>query len=558
MRALTVVGFLFAVVALWAVTQSPSSSFDSQPHDASLGQGEKGGRSVDEKRALAIAFVQQQMNEFPIPGLTLSVVYKNETVIAQGFGTKQIGHTNTPVTASTLFQIGSYTKTFTALGIAKLVDDGRVQWNDPVKQHLPWFQLIDKYAEKYTTLADLLAMNSVLGAFEGDLALDFAQYETERKVVEHLAFLDTTRPLRAGYAYSNLNFVVLGQVIEHMTNQTWFNFIKTTYLDPLGMDETFGAPGDATDRDDLAYGHFSCNRHVIGPYSLLNSTQVAVLAGSPYDASGSIVSSANDLSKLARFLLARGHGILTSPHLIDDMTTGHTVLQDMVIMPMDDADLLGYSIAMDGNVVAAGYAIDTVGDVMFGFDFYTKNGDMFAFKQRNGFVPSQSLGVTMAINVQDQSAPSSTFLLDRMRSYVLGIFLDIPMVDLDNMWTHAVAHGNAIQPHDIECDAHVYANQPWAVPSLTIPPDAKATLVGTYTTVASPGYYGNMTVAMLGNGDVALQYGAFRAPLVATTNPTAFIWAIQVAGSTWTVTATDLTSKPTTLTVAGVDFVRYG
>ncbi|KAF0704493.1 hypothetical protein As57867_007318, partial [Aphanomyces stellatus] len=91
MRALYIVGFLFAVVTLWAVTTSPPQSNDSHG-TISTGQGipAQTNRSVAEKRAMAIAFVEKQMQEHPIPGLSLSVVYKNETVIAQGFGTKQV------------------------------------------------------------------------------------------------------------------------------------------------------------------------------------------------------------------------------------------------------------------------------------------------------------------------------------------------------------------------------------------------------------------------------------------------------------------------------------
>ncbi|KAF0715134.1 Aste57867_3550 [Aphanomyces stellatus] len=548
MRALTVVGFLFAVVALWAVTQSPSSSFDSQPHDASLGQGDKGGRSVDEKRALAIAFVQQQMHEFSIPGLTLSVVYKNETVIAQGFGTKQVGKTDTPVTASTLFQIGSYTKTFTALGIAKLVDDGRVQWNDPVKQHLPWFQLADKYAEKYTTLGDLLAMNSVLGAFEGDEIWPFGVYASEKAAIQHLANYTTTRPLRAGFAYSNLNFEVLGQVIEHMTNQTWFNFIKSTYLDPLGMHETFGAPGDAT--GDLSSGHVACNHHEIGPFDLTKPTLATISPTFPYLAAGSILSSANDLSKLSHFLLHKGHGILRSPSVVETMTTGHVVHSDLVVVPLTAADMSGFTFHADGNVLAAGYGFDFAGDVMYGYDFFAKNGDTAAFVQRNGFVPSEGLGVVLAMNVRNVAIPGSatSFILDRMRSYVMGVFLDISQSQLEATYHQAIAHANAFQPDDtITCDAHFFGGQPWEVPGVTIPAYTKVKLVGTYISTKQPGYYGKATVTMQGDA-LMLQYGVVKKPLIATKDDTTFIWAVEVGAATMEVTVAGLNTTTPSLT----------
>ncbi|KAG9409969.1 hypothetical protein AC1031_017999 [Aphanomyces cochlioides] len=234
MRALVLVGLIFAIIAFWAITLTSINSKESSDKTYETSQRDDNKiKSIEEKKAAAIAFVEKQLQDKPIPGLILSVVYKNQTVIARGFGTKQAGNPNAPVTASSLFQIGSYTKTLIAVAIAKLVDDGFVKWNDPVKQHLPWFRLQDKYAEKYTTLADLLAMNSVFGAFQGDVVWEMSTYPTERELVEHLVFFNTTRPLRAGYAYSNLNFEVLGQVIEAVTTQTWFSYLRRSILDPL-------------------------------------------------------------------------------------------------------------------------------------------------------------------------------------------------------------------------------------------------------------------------------------------------------------------------------------
>ncbi|KAG9400960.1 hypothetical protein AC1031_009684 [Aphanomyces cochlioides] len=125
--------------------------------------------SLDDKTAKAVTSIEVQMKRYSIPGIALSVVYKNETILAHGFGTKAHGHADIPVTADTMFQIGSFTKTFITLAIAKFVDDGKMQWSDPVKQNLAWFSLQDKYAGQYTTLGDLLAMNSVFGACEGDV-----------------------------------------------------------------------------------------------------------------------------------------------------------------------------------------------------------------------------------------------------------------------------------------------------------------------------------------------------------------------------------------------------
>ncbi|KAF0691705.1 Aste57867_17117 [Aphanomyces stellatus] len=491
---------------------------------------------------MAIAFVQKQLLENPaIPGAYLSVVYQNKTVIATGFGTKQYGNENTPVTGHSIFQIGSFSKTFIALGIGKLVDEGRMNWLDPVKQHLPWFQLKDKYAEQHTTLADLLAMNSVFGDHEGDMALILGAFSSERNLVERLAVYNTSRPLRAGYIYANLNFEILGQVIEHVTNQPWFTFIKTTYLDPLGMNETFGRPMDVTNVDDLSGGHFACNDQVLGPYNL-TSSMTATTAGADFLAAGSILTSANDLAKFSHSLLNHGRGILKSPQIIQDMTTGHNVLPNFV----NGVDVRGKSFHPDGSVKAAGYGLDTVGNVMYGYDYYDKGGATMAMTHHNGFVPSQGLGVTLGVNVRWDSGEDNA-LLERMRSYVLGIFLDVPQTTLDATWNEALAQSHP--PQGLECDAHFYGGQPSGV---SIPEATQTLLVGTYVATESPRYNGNLTVFKQGQ-DLMLHYGAYTKPLLGNKqDPTTFVWTVDFSASNLPFMLTGFNSSAQALTLPGV------
>ncbi|CAK4586382.1 unnamed protein product [Aphanomyces euteiches] len=406
MKSLYLVGFIFAVVALWAVYL---------PHNAAGESNElHSSRTLSEKKAMTLAFVERMLKEYPLPGVMLSVVYKNETVLAQGVGTTQFGREDTPVAAHTFFQVGSFTKTFTALGIAKLIDEGRMLWNDRVKQHLPWFQLQDKYAEKYTTLADLLSMNSVFGR------------------VENLAYYNTSdRPLRAGYAFSNLNFEILGQVIEYATNMTWFDFVKVSILDPLGMNETFGRTGDASPRNELSSGHFSCK-------------------------------------------------------------------------------------------------------LLFGYDFYMKNGGTPSFHLANGFVSSEGLGVVVGTNVieMDSIPTTNTNLGEAMRSYIMGIFLDIPQDELEAMWTAYVSQFARME-HELSCDPFIFQGKPRK----------------------TPGYYGNATIFRQ-DSNLILQYGAYSGPLFATEDPSTLIWDVDYNDGTIAFILSKLNTRQPQLAYKDLTFVR--
>ncbi|KAF0719632.1 Aste57867_894 [Aphanomyces stellatus] len=541
MRALVAVGLVFAAITLWAVTFSSPT-----PLLAPSATSPPVRRTVAEKRAHAVAFLEAQLAANPtVPGVALSIVYEHETVLVQGFGTTHFGQSDTPVTAHTLFQIGSYTKTLVALGIAKLVDDGFVAWSDPVKYHLPSFQLQDKYAERYTTLGDLLAMNSVLDG--GDLAWVLGVAPSEAALVQRLAEYNTTRPLRSGYLYANLNFEILGQVIEAVANHShWFDYLRAAILTPLNMTETYGRPADAP-TSALAAGHLTCGSHVLGPYSLVESIHVMLSPRNDYLAAGSIVSSAADLAKLSHFLLSNGHPVFQSTETLDAMTTGHVVLGDFVVAPLDAASRFGYSYSRDGNVVASGYGFDVVGDILFGFDYFSKSGDTRAFKQRNGFVPSRGLGVSLVTNYQPSDVTTS-FFLDRIRSYVMGVFLDVPQDALDAM---LLAGGT---DPGTECDAHYFGHASWDQ-GLVVPAAVQTLLVGTYAFTESPAFYGPVHIFVT-KTTLMLHSGEYTFPLYPV-SPTSFVWGFENGVMTFTLDiVVRRRDNTTTITFLGMEMMR--
>ncbi|KDO20261.1 hypothetical protein SPRG_14397 [Saprolegnia parasitica CBS 223.65] len=482
-----------------------------------------GGRSLQDKKAEAIAFIHDQMATHALPGLALAVVYKNETIIASGFGTKQYGNDTNAVTADTIFQIGSFSKTFIALGIGKLVDEGRLHWDDPVKLRLPWFQLNDKYAEEYTTLGDLLAMNSVFASGQGDEAWMLGGVD-ERAAVRAAAYLDTDgRPLRPGYAYANMNYEILGQVIEHQTNQTWSQYLHTTFFTPLGMTHTYGAVREVPSSGDLSFAHYHCNKLVAGPFDQSASPEV-VLNGNDYIAAGSIVSSAGDLAIFSKFLLSKGAGVFRSPAIVDTMITGHNINTMFSAL----GPFMGYAYDADGDALTAGYGFDAVGDIMYGYQYFDKGGDTFAFKTRNGFIPTEDLGVVLLSNSEGRGgAFSDSWIEDRIRTYLLGIFLDVPQATLKATYESARAIADASQP-STPCDAHLFQGSPWSSVGSPVPTSDRRALVGTYVSAASPAFYGTLTLSE-GNGSLLLHYGRDTAPVLVKEDG-GYLWTTATAG----------------------------
>src|SRR5262245_31114861 len=107
------------------------------------------------------AFIESAMKDWRVPGLGLAVVRDGEVVLARGYGVRALGKTDA-VDADTIFAIGSSSKAFTAACVGLLVDQKKVDWDDPVTKHLPWFELHDAYATRDLTVRDLLTHRSGL------------------------------------------------------------------------------------------------------------------------------------------------------------------------------------------------------------------------------------------------------------------------------------------------------------------------------------------------------------------------------------------------------------
>jgi CubicO group peptidase (beta-lactamase class C family) len=98
----------------------------------------------------------QAMQQWRVPGLALGVVKEGKLIYAKGYGFRDLEH-KLPVNTNTLFPIGSISKSFTSLAFAMLNDDGKVDWDKPVRDYLPEFQLYDAVASERATPRDLFS-----------------------------------------------------------------------------------------------------------------------------------------------------------------------------------------------------------------------------------------------------------------------------------------------------------------------------------------------------------------------------------------------------------------
>jgi CubicO group peptidase (beta-lactamase class C family) len=248
LTALTTTCCGLAVVAVVAAVVASLAA--AEPAAARAAEPNAGGGAYDD----IDAYLRERMSSLDIPGMATAIVEGEEVAHVRGFGKARPGG-ETPA-AATPFGIGSLTKSFTALAVMQLVEAGRIELDAPVTTYLPWFRLADREASARITVRQLLNQTSGLPQLPGMVLLadfDDRPDATERQV-RGLATLTLARAPGSSFEYSNLNYNILGLIIEAASGETYAAYLQRHVFDPLDMRHTYTSLA-AAQRDGLAVGH---------------------------------------------------------------------------------------------------------------------------------------------------------------------------------------------------------------------------------------------------------------------------------------------------------------
>jgi len=193
--------------------------------------------------------INKAMADLKVPGLALAVVKGKEVIFLKGYGLRDVEN-KLPMTPDTLLAIGSATKAFTTFALARLADEGKMSWDQPVRTYIPWFKLSDQVITERITPRDLVTHRS--GLPRHDL-LWYNNYQaTREELVRRLAYLQFTADLREKFQYNNLMFLTAGYLLEVLTGKTWEEAIRELVLNPLEMKRTNFSVLDSQKDQDFA------------------------------------------------------------------------------------------------------------------------------------------------------------------------------------------------------------------------------------------------------------------------------------------------------------------
>lgn len=199
------------------------------------------------------AYIEQELAAVGVPGAAYALVHGDAVVLSRGYG--RADATGRAVTPQTSFIIGSLSKSFTALALMQLAEAGRVDLDAPVQRYLPWFTLADAEAARAITIRHALTHTTGIAWIDGLAALDSRDMQPDalQRRLELLRTVQPVDPPGVQFRYSNVNYVIVGAVIEAVTGAPYEQAIAEGIFAPLALEASFTSRTAA--EPDLAVGH---------------------------------------------------------------------------------------------------------------------------------------------------------------------------------------------------------------------------------------------------------------------------------------------------------------
>lgn len=257
------------------------------------------------------AYVEKAMQDWSVPGAAVAIVKDGQIVHLKTYGVRSLD-SKKPVTPETIFPIASLTKGFTAALISRLVEEGKIHWEDRVQKYLPDFKIADEAASTQFTIEDLLSHRSGLPGFATDSLVETGWAAEE--IYQSLHKIPLKDAFRTTYNYQNVFPGIAGWIAAKVTGKPLSSLYEDALFTPLhlthasiGKDGLTGGESFWVRLKKRVAGYFA---EKSDQYSQLNGQAIAVPGGNDslycFEASRGINMSITDMAKWAIFQLTMG------------------------------------------------------------------------------------------------------------------------------------------------------------------------------------------------------------------------------------------------------------
>jgi CubicO group peptidase (beta-lactamase class C family) len=333
-------------------------------------------RAADDESKID-ALVKDAQRTFDVPGVAVAIVSDGEVIYLKGFGVKDLGKKDA-VTPDTLFPLASCTKAFTTTAMAILVDEGKMDWDDPVRKHVEFFHLADPLADADVRMRDLVCHRTGLAGH--DLLWYRAPWKPE-EAIRRIGHVKLDKPFRTTFQYQSTMFTTAGYGVGVASKSTWKDFVQTRILDPLEMKNTVFTTADAEKADHAL-------PHRLNAKGAVEKTSVCKMEYP--DAAASLHASARDLANWVRFQV--GDGTWRSKRIVSAKNLNETHTAQFAIR------LEGQTKAMNPESHVMSYGMAWLLQDYRGVGLVSHAGAIDGFRAHLTLVPEAKIGIVLLAN----------------------------------------------------------------------------------------------------------------------------------------------------------------
>lgn len=348
------------------------------------------------------SLAEKTLRTFDVPGIAVAVVKDGKVIHARGYGVRSLA-TKLKTDENTLFGIASNSKAFTTAALGMLVDEGKIKWDDRVRDYIPEFKLYDPYVTESFTIRDLLTHRSGMGLGAGDLMFfpDSNNF-TIKDIIHNLRYLKAVSDFRTKYDYDNLLYMVAGEIVARVSGMSWDEFIEKRIMQPLGMNSSAACYARLKDKSNVVDPHAPVDGkvQVIRRDWSLNA-----------NAAGGLYSNLTDLSKWVILQMENGkYGdslkkTLFSEEVHEEMWTPQTII------PVHGANSY--------NTHFASYGLGFFLSDVKGYKQVSHTGGLAGIVTQITMIPEMKLGIIVLTN--QQSGAAFTAITNTIKDSYLGI-----------------------------------------------------------------------------------------------------------------------------------------
>jgi CubicO group peptidase (beta-lactamase class C family) len=339
------------------------------------------------------SFVNQAIKDWEVPGVAIAIVKNGEVILTEGFGMRDVAG-KLAVTSKTLFAIGSCTKAFTTFVMGTLVDEGKLDWDKPVRTYAPEIQLYDRAASELLTPRDLVTHRS--GLPRHDLVWYNATL-SRKEIVRRLPYLEPSEPIRSKFQYNNIMFMTAGYLVDSLTGMPWEEAVRKRIFEPLEMTGSNFSVKDSQKTADFAKPYDDRDDRIVEiPFRDITNAGPA----------GSINSSVTDM---ARWLIVNSQkGKIAGRQLISSAVLAEIHTPHMTTGAPQERPEIG----------PAGYGLGWGVDDYRGHRRAVHGGGIDGFSAMTTIYPQDGLGIVVLSNMNGTGLPEmlSRHAADRILS----------------------------------------------------------------------------------------------------------------------------------------------